>query len=268
MRARQIIRKLSGKRNRSKKDSEFSTSGIHNAVLAAIVARPPAPGASYLDLGSGTGVLLRNVRERFGVTPFACDYTDRWMKVEGQSVQIADLDRDRLPYDDGQFALVTCVEVIEHVENFRAVVREVFRILQPGGLAVFSTPNVLNLRSRQRYFSSGFYNLFGPVLLDRPDLRPGARGHISPINFFYLAHAFASAGFRELKVSVDKYQRRSLLVFALLWIPMRLANARVYRRDKRHYKTIDQGNDWMVRAMNSRDLLLGRTVILSAVKPA
>src|SRR5450432_2280461 len=159
MRARQIIRKLSGKRNRS--DSEFSTSGIHNAVLAAVAARPPARGASYLDLGSGTGVLLRNVRERFGVISFACDYTDRWMKVEGQSVQIADLDRDRLPYDDGQFALVTCIEVIEHVENFRAVVREVFRILKPGGLAVFSTPNVLNLRSRQRYFSSGFYNLFG-----------------------------------------------------------------------------------------------------------
>ncbi len=265
MRARQIIRKLSGKRNR--KDSEFSTSGIHDAVLRAIAARPPDLGGNYLDLGSGTGVLLRNVRERFGVTSFACDYTDRWMKVEGQNVQIADLDRDRLPYEDGQFAVVTCIEVIEHVENFRAVLREAFRILQPGGLAVFSTPNVLNLRSRLRYLLSGFYNLFGPVLLDRPDLRPGARGHISPINFFYLAHAFASAGFRDLKVSVDKYQRRSLLVFALLWLPIRLANAMVYRREKRHYKTIDQGNEWMVRAMNSRDLLLGRTVVLSAVKP-
>ena len=133
------------------------------------------------------------------------------MKVEGQNVQIADLDRDRLPYEDGQFDLVTCVEVIEHVENFRAVVREVFRILRPGGVAVFTTPNVLNMRSRLRYLSSGFYNLFGPVLLDRPDVRPGARGHISPINFFYLAHAFASAGFRDLTVSVDKYQRRSIL---------------------------------------------------------
>jgi hypothetical protein len=148
------------------------------------------------------------------------------------------------------------------------VVRGAFRILQPGGVAVFSTPNVLNMRSRLRYLASGFYNLFGPVLLDRPDVRPGARGHISPINFFYLAHAFTSAGFRELKLSIDKYQRRSFLVFVLLWLPMRLANAVAYRRDKRRYKTIDQGNDWMVRAMNSRDLLLGRTVILSAVKPA
>ncbi len=267
MRARNIVRKLSGKRNRSDTDSEFSTSGIHRAVLAAIAAHPPAQGASYLDLGSGTGALLGNVRERFGVTPFACDYTDRWMKVEGQSVQIADLDKDRLPFNDNQFALVTCVEVIEHVENFRAVVREVFRILQPGGAAVFSTPNVLNMRSRLRYLLSGFYNLFGPVLLDRPDLRPGAKGHISPINFFYLAHAFASAGFRNLEVSVDKYQRRSFLVFGLLWLPIRLANALVYRREKHHYKTLDQGNEWMVQAMNSRDILLGRTIILSAVKP-
>lgn len=267
MRARQILRKLSGKRHRSETDSEFSTSGIHNAILRAIAARPPARGASYLDVGSGTGALLRNVRQRFEVTPFACDYTDRWMKVEGQKVQIADLDRDRLPYEDGQFALVTCVEVIEHVENFRAVIREVYRILRPGGMAVFSTPNVLNMRSRLRYLSSGFYNLFGPVLLDRPDVRPGARGHISPINFFYLAHAFTAAGFRQLKVTIDKYQRRSLLAFPLLWIPMRIANVVAYRRDKERYKTIDEGNDWMVRAMNSRDLLLGRTVILSAVKP-
>jgi SAM-dependent methyltransferase len=267
MRARKIVRKFSGKRNRSETDSEFSTSGIHQAVLAAIAARAPAKDASYLDIGSGTGSLLRSVRERFAVVPYACDYTDRWMKIEGQTVQIADLDHGRLPYQDNQFALVTCVEVIEHVENFRAVIREAFRILRPGGLAVFSTPNVLNMRSRLRYLSSGFYNLFGPVLLDRPDVRPGARGHISPINFFYLAHAFASAGFRQLKISVDKYQRRSFLVFALLWIPLRLANALVYRRDKLRYKTIDQGNDWMVREMNSRDLLLGRTVILSAVKP-
>jgi SAM-dependent methyltransferase len=266
MRARQIARKLLG-RGHSKGDSEFSTSAIHKAVVAAITAGAPERGAGYLDLGSGTGALLKVVREEFGLTPFACDYTDRWMKVPGQAVQIADLDRDRLPYADGQFAVVTCVEVIEHVENFRAVVREVFRVLRPGGLAVFSTPNVLNMRSRLRYLSSGFYNLFGPVLLDRPDVRPGARGHISPINFFYLAHAFASAGLRDLKVSVDKYQRRSLLVFALLWIPIKLANSVVYRRDKRRYKTIDQGNDWMVRTMNSPDLLLGRTVILSGTRP-
>ena len=254
-------------RRRTKKDSEFSTSAIHEAVLRAIGLRPPRLGSSYLDIGSGTGALLNLVQQKFSVVPFAADYTDRWMKRPDQKVEIVDLDREPLPFPDGQFSLVTCVETIEHVENFRAVVREAFRVLAPGGLAVFTTPNVLNLRSRIRYMTSGFYNLFGPVLLDRPDVRPGARGHISPINFFYLAHAFVSAGFTDVRVSTDKYQRRSFPAYALLWAPIRAANAIVYRRDKQKYKTIDQGNDWMVRAMNSPDLLLGRTVVLAARKP-
>ncbi len=265
MRTRKIVRRLTGRRAAG--DSEFSTSAIHNAVLKAIALQPPPRGSRYLDVGSGTGLLLGLVQQAFGVIPFAADYTDRWMKRPGQKVEIVDLDRESLPFPDSQFSLVTCVETIEHVENFRAVVREAFRVLEPGGYAVFTTPNVLNLRSRIRYLTSGFYNLFGPVLLDRPDVRPGARGHISPINFFYLAHTFVSSGFTDVRVSTDKYQRRSLPAYALLWAPLRMANAVVYRRDKLKYKTIDQGNDWMVRAMNSPDVLLGRTVVIAARKP-
>ncbi len=249
-----------------RKDSEFSTSSIHNAVLRAIAAQPPPRDSQYLDIGSGTGLLMTAVEKQFSVLPFSADYTDRWMKRPNQKVEIVDLDREPLPFPDCQFALVTCVETIEHVENFRAVVREAFRVLQPGGLAVFTTPNVLNLRSRLRYLASGFYNLFGPVLLDRPDVRAGARGHISPINFFYLAHTFVSSGFTDVRVSTDRSQRRSVPALALLYGPMRLANAVAYRRDKQKYKTIDQGNEWMVRAMNSTDLLLGRTVVISARK--
>lgn len=266
MRTRRIFRKLSGRR-RPDESSELSTSGIHTAVLRAIsTAGPNGPNGNHLDIGSGTGELLALVHKRYGVTSFACDYTARWMQLPGQELSIVDLNCDPLPFSDHQFSLVTCVETIEHLENFRALIREVFRVLQPGGLAIFSTPNILNVRSRLRYLSSGFYNLFGPVPLDRPEIH-GARGHISPINWFYLGHALASAGFQDLQVNVDKYQRRSLVAFALLLLPMRLSNAVVYNRDKNKYKTIDEKNAWMVQRMNSRDLLLGRTLIVSASKP-
>jgi len=86
---------------------------------------------------------------------------------------------------------------------------------------VISTPNILNLRSRLRYFSSGFYNLFGPLASEDSRL-PGPRGHISPVNWFYLAHALASAGFQNVGAAVDKYQRRSIPAFILFLIPIRL----------------------------------------------
>jgi SAM-dependent methyltransferase len=267
MRTRRFFRKIVGHR-RLEGASEFSTSAIHTGVLDAI-ATSCGSGltGNHLDVGSGTGRLLGLVREQYAVTSFACDYTDRWMRLPGQQVEIADVDRDPLPFLDGHFSLVTCIEVVEHIENFRALVREVFRVLKPGGVAVFSTPNILNLRSRLRYLSCGFHNLFGPVLLNRPDLRPGARGHISPINWFYFGHALASTGFKDLKVTVDKYQRRSFFVFPLLLLPLRLSEALVYRREEKKYKTMDESNGWMVRRMNSRDLLLGRTLIVSATKP-
>jgi hypothetical protein len=87
------------------------------------------------------------------------------------------------------------------------------------------------------------------------------------VSWFYLAHALLSARFHDLKVTTDKYQRRSLLIFPLLIGPVRAANWIVYRRDKNTYGTLDESNAWAVRAMNSPNLLLGRTLIVTAVKP-
>jgi SAM-dependent methyltransferase len=186
--------------------------------------------------------------------------------VRGTEIHTVDLNREPLPHSDNRFALVTCIETVEHLENYREVVREIYRVLQPGGVAIFSTPNILNLRSRLRYLSSGFYNLFGPVTPDESAIHT-TRGHINPVSWFYLSHALLSTGFRNLRASVDKYQRRSLLAFPFVIVPLRATNWIVYHRDKRTYGTLDERNAWAVRAMNSPDLLLGRTLIVTAAKP-
>lgn len=226
-----------------------------------------ANGGDHLDVGSGTGELLRLVRERYPFHSFGCDYTDKLISVPGIKIDTVDLNRQPLPYSDNRFALVTCVETVEHLENHREVVRQIYRVLRPGGVAVFSTPNILNLRSRLRYLSSGFYNLFGPLAPDESDVHT-TRGHINPVSWFYLSHALLSAGFDDLKVTVDKYQRRSLMALPFLIVPLRAANWIVHNRDKNTYRTLDKRNAWAVRAMNSPDLLLGRTLVVTAFKPA
>ena len=174
-------------------------------MLRAIGAAFPGHATGdHLDVGSGTGELLRLVRAHYPFRSFACDYTDKLAEVAGLEIDIVDLNRQMLPYGDNRFALVTCIETIEHLENYRQVVREIYRVLQPGGVAVFSTPNILNLRSRLRYLSSSFYNLFGPLAPDETDVR-STRGHINPVSWSYLSHALLSAGFRDLKVTIDKY---------------------------------------------------------------
>ncbi|MFN2541973.1 MAG: class I SAM-dependent methyltransferase [Chthoniobacterales bacterium] len=266
LRLRKIFQRLTGSQCRQSL-SELSTPLTHRAVLeAAKRAAGNELHGDHLDIGSGTGDLLRLFAAHFPLRSFACDYTDQLMKISGQQVEIVDLNREPLPFAANRFALVTCVETIEHLENFRELIREIYRVLQPGGLAVFSTPNILNLRSRWRFLTSGFYNLFGPLALDEPSIH-STRGHINPVSWFYLAHALLSAGFQNLRLSVDKYQRRSFLAFPLLALPIYLGNRIVSYRDAQRYRTLDDRNAFLVRAINSRDLLFGRTLIVVATKP-
>jgi hypothetical protein len=71
-----------------------------------------------------------------------------------------------------------------------------------------------------------------------------------------------SCALQLTNTSVGHFPR--LLFFIL---PIRIGNWIVYRRDEKKYHTIDEKNAGTVRAMNSRDLLLGRTLIVSAIKP-
>ncbi len=48
---------------------------------------------------------------------------------------------DRLPYPDGAFDLVTCLEVIEHVGDPLALVAELARVTRPGGTLILTCPN-------------------------------------------------------------------------------------------------------------------------------
>lgn len=53
---------------------------------------------------------------------------------------------DAFPYEDGQFDVVVCAEVIEHLTfNPTNMLNEIHRVLKPNGLLILTTPNVLRL---------------------------------------------------------------------------------------------------------------------------
>lgn len=239
----------------------MSIDDIHERVLALLLADPRATSwRTYLDIGSGNGDLIRRVTARLELQVSACDYTAELMRLPGQRVDVANLNHAALPYADASFDVVTATEVIEHLEDFRRIVREIFRVLRPGGVCILSTPNILNLNSRLRFLSFGFWNLFGPLPVRHGELYTTG-GHINPVSWFYVAHAMLDAGFVGIEPHVDKLQRSALAKFVLLAPFIRLSGALALRRERARYRTIDAANEPLVRAMNATPMLLGRTVI-------
>ncbi|MDP2948070.1 MAG: class I SAM-dependent methyltransferase [Chloroflexota bacterium] len=56
-----------------------------------------------------------------------------------------------LPYADKTFDLIVCSEVLEHVPNWLAALKEFQRVLEPGGWLIVSTPNKLSMYGLTRY---------------------------------------------------------------------------------------------------------------------
>jgi ubiquinone/menaquinone biosynthesis C-methylase UbiE len=48
---------------------------------------------------------------------------------------------EKLPFESGSFSVVTANMVLEHFENPAAAFSEIYRVLRPGGLFIFHTPN-------------------------------------------------------------------------------------------------------------------------------
>jgi 2-polyprenyl-3-methyl-5-hydroxy-6-metoxy-1,4-benzoquinol methylase len=99
-----------------------STRLIYESVLGRIEdLMPRSVNLRHLDIGAGNGLLLKEVRERFSAEQSACDYSGSFMKYSDVPLDLVDLDSQSLPYPDSSFDLITCLETVEHLENFRAL---------------------------------------------------------------------------------------------------------------------------------------------------
>src|SRR5205814_10727114 len=117
------------------------------AAIAAANIQSPLPGEA-LDIGSGKGELIGAIRTRFGLRTTACDYTDTLMNDSTQRVDIVDHNAGKLPYSDGRFCLVICVDTIEHLQQTHSLFHEAYHAPDPRRRAASTTANDLHLPSR------------------------------------------------------------------------------------------------------------------------
>lgn len=110
-----------------------------------------------------------------------------------------------LPFEPASFDAVASIEGIEHLENPSFFLREIARVLKPGGWALVTTPNVDSFRSRLYRLLRGHYKFF------RPESATARQyGHIHPIDMVFFKGAAQGAGLSLVATCVNERTERHL----------------------------------------------------------
>lgn len=112
-------------------------------IIEILTERRPL---SLLDIGCGRGFLLERLADAglenlTGMDVYDDVTSDRFAYARGDVTQ-------RLPFDDATFECVVAGEIIEHVPDPDSFLREIRRVLVPGGILVVSTPNMVSWANR------------------------------------------------------------------------------------------------------------------------
>ncbi len=125
-----------------------------NQILDLLNHAPPAP---LLDIGCSMGYTLEAARE-LGLTPTGSDISEFALgECRSLGFRAEQGVLGALPFEDGEFGLVTMKHVLEHTPEPRAALREVRRVLRPGGGLFIAIPHGGYGKSRRRPLESQFY---------------------------------------------------------------------------------------------------------------
>jgi len=173
-----------------------------------------AEGLRILDLPAGNGLLADALRSM------------------GHTVVCGDINRERpdyqyvdmaapLPFRDGEFDAVICLEGLEHLVDPVRLIAEITRVTRARGEIVVSTPNVTNFYSRLQYLFTGTPYQFNPAAV--PEVTAGTaadRGHVFPLSYFQLRYLFEQHGAIVKQVMGDRFKRKLLFPIYILLLPL------------------------------------------------
>jgi len=232
---------------------QLARDGTHDKVIAYLNDRPRG---KILDIPTGFGALAERLFQ-MGFEVRCCDIDTSQFNIEGLTVEKGDLN-GVIPYEEGLFDYVCFLEAIEHIENPYNAIREVARVLKPGGVLIMSTPNYLNIERRLKFLVTGFFTKPVPQEFFREHFKGKTYGlHLSPIGYPIIRFALESAGLTIAEITYDKKKKGQLFLAPLVWL-IRLYSRFWSRKKRERY--------WLVETTSDAILNGGNTLIIFARK--
>ncbi|HXW83501.1 MAG TPA: class I SAM-dependent methyltransferase [Candidatus Binataceae bacterium] len=220
------------------------------------VAPAPYGGRRALDISAGEGLSTGMLIER-GWRVVATERRTRrpgWVATDLNA---------HLPFRDASFELVLMLEVIEHLADIPHALREIARVLKPGGVAILSTPNRLNVTSRVHHLLTGFYKGRRAPLPYRYRVEDGRNWHVMGLNdFHWMAYGY---GLRIDRLGTSRRKLRARLLTPLLYPPIALASWMLYLRGVEDPEQ-RQINRELFHLMTSASLLMDENIVMRFAK--
>ena len=168
-----------------------------------------------LEVGAGHGAFTQKVHESgYDITP--CDLFPEIFHYDKLTCTKVDVSK-KLPFEDNSFDIIIAVEVMEHIHDHQIFFEESKRILKQGGRLIFSTPNILSLKSRVRFLFSGFYYSFEPLDHERRD----GLQHVASLTIDQYKNLGEIVGLKNMDIRFDKRQNSSrwlLFLLPAIWL--------------------------------------------------
>ncbi|MCZ6833929.1 MAG: methyltransferase domain-containing protein [Acidobacteria bacterium] len=188
-------------------DRWSSTEAYRREVGSLLAALDLHPGSRILDVGCGPGAAMEELRRR-GVAPLGLDIYPAWADLCRQR-PVVRADAARLPFTTGSMDAVLLVHVVAHFQQPDAGLREILRVLRPGGSLGLLTPNATYLRALRWRRGSHHHHVPDPTVNHHFNLRD-LRRQVAAAGFQIL-HA-RPWGRRALPLPAASLRERLLLV--------------------------------------------------------
>ena len=126
-----ILGKITGK---LKAQLRYNSSRYYLAKFLERAAMETSDGAMVLDAGAGDGRYSVHFEHATYEAADICELERNYDKIKYQC------DLTNIPVEDERFDVVVCTQVLEHVPEPLSVLRELARVLKPGGTLYISAP--------------------------------------------------------------------------------------------------------------------------------
>src|SRR5687767_11515682 len=128
--------------------------GTH-AGLVEVVQKHVQQRSGVLDIGAHSGALLLRLRDAGFTDLHAADLDPTVFKLDGVPHTVMNANEPFAGRFDRKFNLVTCTDIVEHLDSPRQFFAEVHKIIADGGHLAFSVPNVAFWEGRLKFAMTG-----------------------------------------------------------------------------------------------------------------